>query len=196
MTHPTKWWTGAPVRSYFPEPSFYDRAKTYLIGVLLATVIILLILIGTARAQIVSPWVSVAKNEIGHGETERDNAGPDVRRYLRGEEGKPWCAAFVSWCLNQTRTDAMPYFLRARSFLWIGEMVDNPCSGDLIVLWRGNQNDKTGHVGIIESVEGNTITTIEGNVGVFPAKVKRVVYQGKPKKLLGYVRLKQEILHD
>jgi hypothetical protein len=55
MTHPTKWWTGIPVRSYFPEPSFYDRAKTYLIGVLLATVIILLILIGTARAQIVTP---------------------------------------------------------------------------------------------------------------------------------------------
>jgi len=55
MTHPTKWWTGIPVRSYFPEPSFYDRAKTYLIGVLLATVIILLILIGTAGAQIVTP---------------------------------------------------------------------------------------------------------------------------------------------
>lgn len=55
MTHPTKWWTGVPVRSYFPEPSFFDRAKTYLIGVLLATTIILLILIGTARAQIVLP---------------------------------------------------------------------------------------------------------------------------------------------
>jgi hypothetical protein len=55
MTHPTKWWTGVPVRRYFPEPFFFDRAKTYLIGVLLATVIILLILIGTARAQIVTP---------------------------------------------------------------------------------------------------------------------------------------------
>jgi len=55
MTHSTKWWTGVPVRSYFPEPSFYDRAKTYLIGVLLVAVIILLILIGTAGAQVVTP---------------------------------------------------------------------------------------------------------------------------------------------
>jgi len=55
MTHPTKWWTGVPVRSYFREPSFFDRAKTYLIGVLLATIVILLILIGTARAQIALP---------------------------------------------------------------------------------------------------------------------------------------------
>jgi len=51
MTHPNRWWTGVPVYSYIKEPSFWDKAKPYLIGVLLATVIILVIFIGTARAE-------------------------------------------------------------------------------------------------------------------------------------------------
>jgi hypothetical protein len=55
MTHLNHWWTGCPVYTYKTEPSFWDRAKTYLIGVLLATIFILVIFIGTARAQIVAP---------------------------------------------------------------------------------------------------------------------------------------------
>jgi len=49
--HPRRWWLGVPVYSYIKEPSSWDKAKPYLIGVLLATVAILVIFIGTARAE-------------------------------------------------------------------------------------------------------------------------------------------------
>lgn len=47
--------------------------------------------------------------------------------------------------------------------------------GDCIVWDRGRSGSPAGHVGIIERVdyEARLIHTIEGNVGAFPAKVRR-----------------------
>jgi len=136
---------------------------------------------------------TLAETQIGHGEEDEDNYGEDVAKYLGSPDlqGSSWCAAFVSWCLKNTGYVA-PYYLSARSF-WNSEYfikTENPECGDIIVLWRGSKNSNLGHVGIVEKVEGNKITTIQGNVGAFPSKVKRVVYKDKNKikQLLGYVK--------
>jgi hypothetical protein len=69
----------------------------------------------------------------------------------------------------------------------MGLKVNDPQTGDLIIFTRKGG----GHVGIIEKITQTTITTIEGNVGDYPAKVKRVIYQkNNIKNLLGFIKLK------
>jgi len=129
--------------------------------------------------------VSVAQSQIGLGEMGGNNRGQYVRQYLGGREGLPWCAGFVSYCAKKSGLNVR-YTLRARDFLSLGEKVNNPQSNDLIVFSRQGG----GHTGIVERVTKDTITTIEGNLGNYPSKVKRVIYKRNHiKNFLGFVRL-------
>lgn len=141
-----------------------------------------------ASPALSSEIVEIAKSQIGRGETIADNRGQDVRKYTRGQD-VAWCAGFVSWVLMKAgRIDESQYILSARQYWNMTEKrVTSPKPGDVICFTRGT--GWTGHVGIIEKVEGDKIVAIEGNVGNFPAKVKRVTYKGEIKNLLGFVRL-------
>ena len=85
-----------------------------------------------------------------------------------------WCAIFVSWCANQCGyLDAgiMPRFavvgdgadwFKARR-RWAGRgYVPKP--GD-IIFFDYEHDGLLNHVGIVESCDGKTVTTIEGNSG-------------------------------
>jgi uncharacterized protein (TIGR02594 family) len=111
--------------------------------------------------------------------------GVYVRQYLNGQEGLPWCAGFVSYCLKKSGSN-LRYTLRAKDYLKLGKIVNEPKAGDLMVFSRKGGG---GHIGIIEKVNPQEITTIEGNVGDYPARVKRIVYKKIPKNLLAFVRL-------
>ncbi len=131
--------------------------------------------------------VEVARSQLGMGEIGGGNRGPVVKKYTKGKE-VAWCAGFVSWVLENSGK-GKSYILRARSYwdMYRANRVKNPASGDIIVFKRGNGK---GHAGIVESVNGTKITTIEGNVGKYPAKVKRISYQlGKIPNLIGFVRI-------
>lgn len=160
--------------SNLPNPKF-------ILFVLLAILLTIFIYVNMARAE--TP-LQIAQSQIGNGEEVKNNCGKQVRMYLNGQEGLPWCAGFVSYCLKMGGKNVR-YTLRARDFLTLGKIVKNPKKGDLVVFSRQGG----GHIGIIEEVLNNKIITIEGNVGEYPAKVKRVVYTGKIKNLLGFVRI-------
>ncbi len=150
-------------------------------SILLCGVILFFLYVGTARADV----VSVAQSQIGLGEVGGNNKGMYVRKYLNGQEGLPWCAGFVSWCVREAGYD-IPYLLRAKSYLKYGEVVNDPQPGDIVVFSRKGG----GHVGIIERVTKDKIISIEGNLGAYPSKIKRVIYKrGQIKNLLGFVRL-------
>lgn len=136
-----------------------------------------------AGASEITP-LAVAQSQIGKGEAGANNCGPYVRRYLNGRENLPWCAGFVSYCFRRAGYN-LPYTLRAKNYLKYGKEVSHPIPGDVIVFTRRGG----GHVGIVEQVKGDTIITIEGNTGKYPSKVKRVIYNGKPKNLLAYIRV-------
>lgn len=140
-----------------------------------------------------SKIIEIARTQIGLGEEGENNAGNIVFKYTKGRQ-VPWCAAFVSWTLEQAGY-SKGYLFSARSF-WKSssfKRVSKPQAGDLIIFWRESKIGKKGHIGIIESIQDNTITTIEGNVGNFPAKVKRYHYTlGKIPRLLGFVRLPEK----
>ena len=134
--------------------------------------------------------VEVARSQLGKGEVGGDNKGPVVREYTGGQE-VAWCSGFVSWVMRRAGKDS-PYVLSARQWWAVkeGSHVRRPRPGDIAVFWRGKKDGQLGHVGIVEAVDGDRVTTIEGNVGNYPAKVKRVTYKiGKMKNFIGFVRI-------
>ncbi len=131
--------------------------------------------------------VYIARGELGKGEIGGDNKGRYVKEYTRGKE-VAWCSGFVSWVVNRAGKNGN-YLLQARSWLKAqgSKRVTFPSPGDLIIFDRGNGK---GHVGIIEMVSAGRIVSIEGNVGNYPSKVKRVIYKlSHIKNLIGFVRL-------
>ena len=92
--------------------------------------------------------VITAKHEIGNGEVAGgNNRGPDIDRYRAGKGGSgSWCAAFVSWCLEQSCKELQRPMPVTRSHgakqLWrraakAGAAVKRPQAGDLVAWHRG-----------------------------------------------------------
>lgn len=136
--------------------------------------------------------VYVARKNLGFGETTANNKGPFIEA-IGGKQGMEWCALFAGHCyrrayqllgeeppawLYRRPGVAEPGALRlcsgmrdaATSFFWTEPEDAHP--GDL-VLWRRSGGH---HVAVVESVSDGLIHTIEGNVGKWPAKVKRLVH--------------------
>lgn len=103
-----------------------------------------------------------------------------------------WCACFVSWCADQSgyiQSGAIPKFsLCSDGVRWFeskGRFRDasyTPAAGDIIFFDWGN-NGTIDHVGIVESVSGGTVNTIEGNSG---DKVARRSYSIGSSNIYGY----------
>ena len=122
----------------------------------------------TAGGGLAKKFIEVAQSQLGTIE-QGNNITPYGK--FTGTDGQAWCAAFVSWCMNQAlggNTNKLNTALRggksaAVGTLWdqfknAGAMSSTPQPGD-IVIYKNN----TSHTGIVESVNGNNITTIEGN---------------------------------
>lgn len=110
-----------------------------------------------------------------------------------------WCAFFVGYCFEEgCRRAGIPMPFKRRFYddrrgrmmpvggaKALGQRmlmsegrevpVDSVRRGDVLVWDRGRAGSRAGHIGIVEKVdrETRTIHTIEGNVGRFPAKVRR-----------------------
>lgn len=135
--------------------------------------------------------VKVAIKNIGGGETTANNKGLFITA-IGGKQGMEWCALFAGHCyrrayelagqeppawLYRRKGVAEPGALR----LWNGMAAhgistrdaDTICAPGDLVLWRRNGGH---HIAIVEYHEDGITHTIEGNVGRFPAKVKRLVH--------------------
>jgi hypothetical protein len=89
----------------------------------------------------------------------------------------PWCQAFVSMILQETCNqfgvqNPIPYTQSTHEFVRLARnsivKVDNhPLPGSVFFIdWGKTGGAKgTGHTGYVVNVEGNSITTIEGNFG-------------------------------
>lgn len=115
--------------------------------------------------------VKVARTQLGVTEDPAgSNWGPQVSKYIR-QCGYTfpvyWCGAFVSWCLSEAgakvptwirlgytgyiTADARAGANNLRAISW-----ENARPGDIVVY-------AFDHIGMIESVSGDTLTAIEGN---------------------------------
>lgn len=112
--------------------------------------------------------LSIARQELG---TKESPAGSNRVKYAQwfGLNGQPWCVMFVDWVFNTAGarellpvvTASCTVLMNAakQKGLWVTR---DYRPGDVPVFnFSGSY-----HTGIIESVEGDLITTIEGNTAV------------------------------
>ena len=103
-----------------------------------------------------------------------------------------WCACFVSWCADQCgyiESGAMPKHSYCPTGVeWFrsrGQWQDRnsiPAPGSIIYFdWGGD--GAADHVGIVESCDGSTVYTIEGNAN---NACKRLSYAVGDRRILGY----------
>jgi hypothetical protein len=142
--------------------------------------------------------LKVAIAELGRGEVGKNNEGPDIDRYRRGGSGGPWCAAFVSYCLEEGAkaggfTWTVPRSHNAKRLfancLKHGTKVARPMARDLVLWHRGAAGARTGHIGIVSRVDGSSFRSVEGNRGGFPSKVREYEHEIGEALLLGFCRL-------
>ncbi|SES68449.1 CHAP domain-containing protein [[Clostridium] polysaccharolyticum] len=129
--------------------------------------------------------INVAESQIGYHEE-----GKNRTKYgaWYGMNGAPWCHMFASWCANQAgvstsifprtaSTDVgMQWFKDHGLFKYKGSYT--PKRGDVVYFKTGRS-----HVGLVESVTGNTLHTIEGNTS---SKVARRTYSLSESTITGY----------
>jgi hypothetical protein len=151
------------------------------------------------RSTVGEAALEVAKLELGNGEEGANNLGPALVRYRRSGPEGAWCAAFVSYCLEEgcrligfscpvrRSHNAKRLFERC---LKAGAAVARPMAGDIVCWHRGAAGARTGHIGIVSKVQlDGGWFSIEGNRGRFPSKVREYLHETGEPLLLGFARL-------
>lgn len=126
------------------------------------------------RKQAINVALNVAAGEIGVKEIGYTNTGKRVREYQAattlGGTGWSWCAAFIAWIMaavarslslnqfwsNSPDCDEILTFARRRGIVY-----ETPEVGDVGLVMK-SQNDAT-HIFQVEAINGDHLTTIEGN---------------------------------
>ena len=140
--------------------------------------------------------IEIAKNEIGTkiGKKYWESVFGSSYAYSNGDS-TPWCACFVKWCFDKAgQADRLkgvsnkayvPSYTAwgNRNNLW----TKNPSPGDIII-FRYSASSTGSHIGFVESVRGNTITTVEGNTGTsYHGEVKRNTYNINSSYIYGFI---------
>lgn len=105
--------------------------------------------------------MKIAAGEIGVTESPTNSNKTKYGQWF-GLNGQPWCMIFVQWCFFKAG-QPLPHKTASCSGLlnWYEKsrpesVCYTPQRGDIVIY-------NFGHTGIVESVNGNTITAIEGN---------------------------------
>ena len=123
------------------------------------------------RPRLAALEAAIGELNAGAREIGGNNMGPWVKKYMRGREGDPWSVGFLSWCFGQAPSGIpFTYTLSGNSLLdefrqrkWFYPEKSGyvPKPGDIMFFMKTPAQIR--HVGIIELVEKDIITTIEGN---------------------------------
>jgi hypothetical protein len=108
--------------------------------------------------------IEIAKLELGYIEQPEN-----ITKY--GEamkaQGLPWCGSFCNWVLKEAGVkvhSVVSTVKGAQVFEDSGRWSQTPKLGDLAFMDFPNDSvDRISHVGIVVGIDGNTVTTIEGN---------------------------------
>ena len=130
--------------------------------------------------------VNIAKSQLGN------EGGEKFWSWYGFTSREEWCACFVSWCADQAgliQKEAVPKFsvctdgvawFQAKGKWQSGGSVPTPGT---IIFFDWDHDGASDHVGIVESCDGTTVHTIEGNSG---DAVKQNNYTVNSQSILGY----------
>jgi len=99
-----------------------------------------------------------------------------------------WCSIFMNWCAMKAGLERSKK-LNARSWLNVGQEVQTPELGDVVIFWRENKSGWKGHVAIYmnHSEDGIYIHCLGGN-----QNNKVCIQKYNTNRLLGYRRLSKK----
>lgn len=130
--------------------------------------------------------VTIAKSQLGN------EGGEKFWSWYGFDSREEWCACFVSWCADQAgliQKGAVPKFsLCTAGVDWFQEKgkwqgAGSVPSPGMIIFFDWDHDGASDHVGIVESCDGTTVHTIEGNSG---DAVKQNNYTVNSQSILGY----------
>ena len=134
--------------------------------------------------------LNTALSQYGIKEIVGKKHNPEVLKYFSEighswvkDDETAWCSAFVNWCALKSDK---PFSgkLNARSWLNVGEGVEVPEIGDVVVLWRESPGSWKGHVGFFIRATEKYLYVLGGN------QSNSVCIRAYPKsQLLEYRRL-------
>jgi hypothetical protein len=126
------------------------------------------------RSGVANKIKKVARGELGfrEGPGNRNKYGPAAA----------WCSSFATWVWRKSGVDIpiLPFtgdvyaWGQRHGLAYNGRNLDEARPGDVLLFGSGPQSTSTStHIGIVESVNGNQVTLIEGNSG---DRVQRVTH--------------------
>lgn len=132
------------------------------------------------------PWIAHARKFIGLREIPGSKHNSTIVRWweklkapFRDDE-TAWCGAFVGGILHECGLPVPSGPAAARSYLNLGNVLERPAYGCIVIFWRGSKNGWSGHVGFVVGVDrrGN-LMVLGGNQGnevnIKPFAVDRVL---------------------
>jgi len=129
--------------------------------------------------------LEIALSEYGVKEIVGDKHNPEVLKYFTGigyqwikDDETSWCSAFVNWCCKGAGLEYSGK-LDARSWLRVGENIQYPAIGDIVILWRESPQSWKGHVGFYINQIGHHINILGGNqqnmVCIMPYQINKLL---------------------
>ena len=122
----------------------------------------------------VSELLGIARRQIGVKECPPSSNNVRYNTWYYGREvsgsAYPWCMVFAQFCIDQAgltppvKTASCGAFLNAARKA--GDAVYTDFRPGDVVIYDFNRDGTTDHCGIVESVNGATVTAIEGNTAV------------------------------
>jgi uncharacterized protein (TIGR02594 family) len=118
-----------------------------------------------------TPWMAIAKNEIGQTEVVGEASNPRIIEYIQStgntnfsKEGDelPWTGAFANWAMKKSGYSGPPNPLSAYSWLSWGRPTELT-PGCLAVFWRSSPASGLGHVGFYIGQDNEALHIIGGN---------------------------------
>lgn len=114
-----------------------------------------------------TPWMTVAKAELGEHETGGNKDNARIVEYHQAttlkatDDETPWCSAFVCWCLQKAGYSSTKSAW-ARSYLSYGTKLEKPQYGCIVIYQRGTSS---GHVHFFSHEKDGLVFGIGGNQG-------------------------------
>lgn len=148
--------------------------------------------------------IGIRQRTTGHQRlvNEYNTIRPNLRRPNGGQYtaslGDDWCDIFVTvvfkraGALNLIDAECgVQHHMNhlKKKGIWQGRVKPRP--GDIVIFdWHGYKSGWADHIGIVERLSGNTVHTIEGNVGNAPRSVARRTHTHNGNTIVGYARPK------
>jgi len=136
--------------------------------------------------------LDVVLKEYGEKEVSGEQDNPSILKYAKqagfdwvGNDEVPWCSILINWAALQAgyeRTNKA----NARSWLDVGEEIEVPELGDVVIFWRGARSGWQGHVALYINEENNLVRVLGGNQS---DEINIAAYSKN--QVLGYRRLKK-----